>query len=183
MRNILKEFLDSNDSFRGQEPDETVALVLRWHPYIIWTQIALFFVAFLIPILIGTIFGNYLYKNNLFAVFLFISSLWYLLAWLALFYSITMYLLNVVLVTNKRIVSSVQKQLFDRSVSELHLSRVQDISTHTQGAIETFFNFGELEIQTAGAEEKFDFPMIPNPEQVKDTIMDMVSKEQGVIHV
>ena len=40
-----------------------------------------------------------------------------------------------------------------------------------RGLIPTFLDYGNLEIQTAGAEAKFMFEQIPHPNKVKDIIM------------
>ena len=86
-----------------------------------------------------------------------------------------MYTLDVWIVTNHRIVDSTQNGFFNRTVSELHLARIQDISVQTKGVIQTFFKFGDLQVQTAGTEERFNFSQIPNPGQVKDEIMKLAS--------
>ncbi len=86
-----------------------------------------------------------------------------------------MYALDVWIVTDRRIIDSTQHGFFNRTISELHLSRVQDISTQTKGIIPTFLKFGDLQVQTAGTEEKFKFFQIPNPGKVKDTIMKLTA--------
>jgi membrane protein YdbS with pleckstrin-like domain len=90
-----------------------------------------------------------------------------------------MHLLDVWIVTDRRIVDSTQKGFFDRTVSELRISRVQNISVKIVGPIETFLHFGDLEIQTAGSSDMFNFSQIPHPERVKDEIMAIVSTHQG----
>lgn len=86
-----------------------------------------------------------------------------------------MYMLDVWIVTDRRIIDSTQHGFFNRTVSELHLTRVQDISVHTVGVIPTLLHFGDLQVQTAGTEEKFNFLQIPNPLAVKDAIMAVVT--------
>ncbi len=49
------------------------------------------------------------------------------------------------------------------------------MSVNTTGLIQTIFKFGDLQIQTAGTEEKFKFIQIPNPESVKDEISKLVA--------
>ena len=45
--------------------------------------------------------------------------------------------------------------------------------------IQTFLHFGDLQVQTAGTEEKFKFLQIPNPERAKDEIMKLVSNHSN----
>lgn len=175
MKSILSIFTKSENSFDGEEEGEKVILLLRRHPFVILIRLALFAVFALVPIVIGAMFSSFLYSHGLLTFFFFISSVWYLLVWSGIFYSITMYTLDVWIVTDRRIIDSTQHGFFDRRVSELHLTRVQDIAVQTKGVIQTFLKFGDLQVQTAGTEEKFKFFQIPNPEKVKDEIMRLAS--------
>ena len=91
-----------------------------------------------------------------------------------------MYTLDVWIVTNHRIIDTTQHGFFNRTVSELHKSRIQDIYVNTEGTIQTLLNYGDLYIQTAGTEERFKFLQIPNPVKVKDEIMRMTFPEDYV---
>lgn len=91
-----------------------------------------------------------------------------------------MYILDVWIVTNQRIIDSTQRGFFNRVVSELHVSRIQDVSVSTSGLIQTMFKFGDLQVQTAGTEEKFKFIQIPNPEDVKDEIAKLIEVKHPI---
>jgi len=56
-------------------------------------------------------------------------------------------------------------------VSELELEKIQDVTTDVRGVIPTFLNYGNLLIQTAGERERFIFRNVPDPYEIKDTIM------------
>lgn len=86
-----------------------------------------------------------------------------------------MYLLDSWIVSSKRIINNTQQGFFNRTISETQLLRVQDVSVKISGMIPTVLHFGDVEIQTAGTTEKFVFEQIPNPEQVKDEIMNLVT--------
>ncbi len=178
IKSFIDLFLSSEDSFEGQERGEDVILILRKHVFVIYSQLLVFFVSICVPAIIGKIFQTFISTNNIFTLFIFLSSMWYLLAWMMMFYSLTMYSLNVVIVTNTRIIDSRQNGFFDRRISELHLSRVQDISVHTSGLMETMFRFGSVEVQTASEERQFIFKQLPNPEHVKDVIMDLANTDE-----
>jgi len=170
MNRLFSILFRSSNSFGGQEPGEKVVLLLRRHPFVILIRLAVFAFLSLIPIIINVWFSSFLNSNNLFPVFLFVSSAYYLLLWSIIFHSLTMYTLDVWIVTDRRIIDSTQHGFFNRVVSELHLSRIQDISVSTRGVIQTFLKFGDLQVQTAGTDEKFKFQQIPHPEKVKDVI-------------
>jgi uncharacterized membrane protein YdbT with pleckstrin-like domain len=175
MKSIFSIFKESSNHFEGEENGEKVILLVRRHPFFIIIRLIFFVFLVLIPIAIGIVFSTFLYLNNLLGLFLFVVSLWYLFIWSAVFYALTMYTLDVWIVTDRRIVDSLQHGFFNRTISELHLSRIQDISVQTEGVIQTFLKFGDLQVQTASAEEKFFFSQIPHPEKVKDEIMKVAS--------
>ncbi|MFH0804530.1 MAG: PH domain-containing protein [Candidatus Zambryskibacteria bacterium] len=175
MKSFLSIFTASSNSFEGEENGEKVVLLLRRHPFFILVRMFLFLFLALIPIAVGIVFPLFLYSHNLLAAFLFLSGVWYVFIWSSIFYALTMYTLDVWIVTDRRIIDSTQNGFFNRTISELHLTRIQDISVQTKGVIQTFFKFGDLQIQTAGAEEKFKFSQIPHPVKVKDEIMKLAS--------
>ena len=181
VRKIFSIFKDSPNSFEGQESNEEVILLIRQHLFTVLVKVGLFSLAFLMPIIIGMIFWPYLLTYNLSSIFFFISSIWYLATWLAIFHSLTIYTLNTVIITDRRIVESDQHGLFDRETSELHNERIQDVTAHTNGVIETVLGFGNVTVQTAASERQFIFCRIPNPEKVKDVIMRITAaKHSGI---
>jgi uncharacterized membrane protein YdbT with pleckstrin-like domain len=180
MKSLFSIFKQSTNSFEGEENGERVVLLLRRHPFFILSRLALFVVLAMVPLIVGAIFFPFLSSNNVLDVFLFICGAWYLFIWSAIFYALTMYTLDVWVVTDRRIIDSTQNGFFNRTTSELHLARIQDISVQVQGVVQTFLHFGDLQVQTAGAEEKFKFSQIPNPGKVKDEIMKLASVHSPV---
>lgn len=89
---------------------------------------------------------------------------------------ITDYFLDVWIVTNERIINIEQHGLFSRTVSELRLNQVQDITSETKGFLETFLTYGDVYIQTAGEKSRFQFKNIDNPDEVKLTIARLVAE-------
>ena len=81
-----------------------------------------------------------------------------------------MYYLNIWIITDHRIIASRQKGLFKRELVELSIANIQDISVHIEGFMNTFLNFGGVEVQSAGAEKKFQMTSVPSPTKVKDLI-------------
>jgi uncharacterized membrane protein YdbT with pleckstrin-like domain len=165
-------FSKSKNSFDGQRDDERVILLLRRHPFVIIIRLAGVIFLVLLPIFIIGIYGSYLIDGGLLSLSLFALSIWYLLLWQVAWYALTLYSLDVWIVTNRRIIDSTQHGYFNRTISEIELSRIQDISVNTSGFIPTLLHYGNLEVQSAGAENKFMFKEIPNPEDVKDVIVE-----------
>ncbi len=178
--NLFSIFKKTDNTFQGQAPSEKVLIFLRRHPIVILIRIFALLIAFIFSLLVSAFFIDFIISNNLIAIFLFLLSTWSLFIWVLIFYSFTMYTLDVWIVTNHRIIDTTQHGFFNRTVSELHKSRIQDIYVNTDGTIQTLLNYGDLYIQTAGTEERFKFLQIPNPVKVKDEIMKMTFPEDYV---
>ena len=104
-------------------------------------------------------------------------SLYYLFLWLVLFnYWINFYL-DIWVITNQEIISVDQKGLFNHIVARQPISRVQDVKAESKGYAATFFHFGNVTIQTAGAKNNFIFQQIPNPFKIADKINDLTRKK------
>ncbi|MFH1182917.1 MAG: PH domain-containing protein [Candidatus Moraniibacteriota bacterium] len=105
-------------------------------------------------------------------------ALFSLFLWSFVFVVFIDYYLDVWIVTDCRIVNIEQKGLFRREISELRLDNVQDLTTEITGMISTFFDFGDLYVQTAGKRERFQFKSIPHPERVRDVVL-ILSEDEG----
>lgn len=84
------------------------------------------------------------------------------------------------MITNKRIISIKQKGFFNREISNFRIEKIQDITTKVEGIIETFFDYGDIEVQTAGEMSDFTIGNVPRPVVIKEIIskiQDEVSHE------
>ncbi len=171
IKELITIFDDSLNSFEGQRVGEKVLLLLRQHSFTILIKIGFFGLVALIPIALGLMFIPYFSAHGLLPIFFFLSTLWYMALWIGLFHALTIYTLNTVIITDQRIINSEQKGLFNRKISELNSNRIQDVSTHTNGIIETVLKFGNITVQSASSEIHFIFYQIPKPERVKEVIM------------
>ncbi len=164
--------------FDGKEDEEDVILVLHRHVVTLVAKITMvLFFAFL-PFVFLVVFSSLIVTYNLISIYSFAWVTYYLFLWFWLFYVITMYSLDNWVVTTKRVVDSLQTGFFNRRVAELQLDKIQDVSYKVQGLIPTFFNYGLVEIQTASKDNKFFFEQVPNPQRVKDVIMELIIEEE-----
>src|SRR3989344_1371442 len=85
------------------------------------------------------------------------------------------------IITDRRIIDRDQHGFFNQKISELHADRIQDVTAHTKGILETVFHFGDIVVQTAGSERQFVFHKIPEPEKVKSAIMQIVAAKRSVL--
>jgi hypothetical protein len=91
--------------------------------------------------------------------------------WSAAFNTVTRYYLNQWIITNTRIIEIHQYGFFSREVSSVLLIHVQDVSSEVDGVFGTLLGYGELQVQSAGAEEHFTMDDIASPTVLRDLIM------------
>ncbi|MBP7060656.1 MAG: PH domain-containing protein [Candidatus Moranbacteria bacterium] len=160
--------------FQGQHHDEQILQVIHRH----WFNIALqlFVVVFLSLFLLGSLsFSTLLFPEiaggDALSFFAFAQNTLLLFVWLYGFLVWIDYYFDVWIVTNERIVNIEQRGLFNRRISELRFSRVQDVTATVDGLIPTVLNFGNVNVQTAAEEEHFVFRQVADPFAIKDRVM------------
>ncbi|MEK7546078.1 MAG: PH domain-containing protein [Patescibacteria group bacterium] len=165
-----------------QNPGEKIEFSLRRHPIVFLGPI------FVLLILAGLPFAG---KAVIFGVqpivlphpmldigIRLLASVYYLSIWIFFFSQFTDYYLDIDIVTNDRILDINQKGLFGRSVSELDLTRVQDVHSEIKGIIPTLLNYGTVDVQTAASEENFHFEQVPDPHKVRQRILELAALDR-----
>ncbi len=172
--------------FYGQHPRERIILLVRRHWFIPFKFVSLFVFLIILPPIIYAFLPLAIKEFLSFGapyIFLVLAlSVYYLILWLYFFIIWINYYLDVWIVTNERIINIQQLALFKRIVSEQKITRVQDVTSEVVGIIPTFFNFGNIYVQTAGTKERFVFEQVPHPEEIKRVILSAhgeAVKEQG----
>lgn len=78
---------------------------------------------------------------------------------------------NQLILTNLHLIQTNQLGLFNRSLSQLSLARIQDVTYRKHGLLATLFNFGDIEVETAGEDENFVFRQVGTCESISAQIM------------
>ncbi len=86
--------------------------------------------------------------------------------------------LDILFITNDRLVDIEQNNLFARTISEVDLYRVQDVTSEVKGFLAHFFNYGNLTIQTAGTEQKFVMHNVPDPHGLRQKLLDLADTDR-----
>ena len=165
-----------NPLFPGQQENEEIYMVLRPHWFIFFGKFLAWLLFAAILILTDWAIDQYApilktepylgYVNLVKSIYLMFLMLGILILWV-------MYYLNIQIITNERIVDITQRSLLHRTVSELHLNNIEDVTAETKGIFSTFLDFGNVYVQTAAETERFVFDHIPNPALVEKTILDL----------
>ncbi len=159
----------------NQRPGERTVLFLRRHWFTVAGIAGALLMLLAIPLVLGLAFwptvSRWLADPALGPVVVTLAGMYVLSAWLFAFLEFTDYYLDTWIVTTERIRNVEQHGLFNRTASELHLSNVQDVTSEIRGVVRTFFNYGDVHIQTAGEQKRFNFKGIEKPEDVKQTVL------------
>ncbi len=89
-----------------------------------------------------------------------------------------MWYFNVYILTNERIVDLDFVGILDKQVAFTTLNHIEDITPKTIGFFGTFFDYGNVYIQTAAEKPEFDFEKVPRPDDVAHLILQQVRIEE-----
>ncbi len=172
----------SDISFKNQEKDEKVLLFLRKHfitnlPWILSGAILIF-----IPLFSQVIF-NLLRIDLSFLparYILFFALFYYFLVATYIFINFITWFFNISFLTNIRIVDVDFSGIIYKNVAATKISLVQDVSYDQTGVFRTFFDYGDVLVQTAGEETNFDFEAVPRPNDAVHIIGNLIGKHGRV---
>jgi hypothetical protein len=162
--------------FPGQQENEKICMVLREHWFVFFSRFlawVLFAAILLITDWAINQFAPALKKSPYLDYVNLIKSVYLMFLMLGLLIIWVMYYLNVQIITSERVVDIVQDSLVRRKVSELHLSRLEDVTAEVTGVFGTFLDYGNVYIQTAAETERFTFSRVPNPAGIEKLILDL----------
>lgn len=158
--------------FEDQFDDESVLFVFRKHPVVMRKGLVLASLGPLvgvIPAFIKPELGFGVFFGGLGAGFL-LGALLFLPAWIAWYYS-------VFIVTDQRLIQITQKGLFQRSVVDLGLSKIQSTNYEVRGLQATLLGFGTIVIQTYMGD--LTIHEVHHPAKVIRTLSEIL-RDQGI---
>lgn len=167
-----------NCRFEGQDPEEKILLLLRAHPItnIPWILFSIF--VFFLPLLVPKVanllnFDLSLIPPNFTLIYLIIN---YLVVLIIVFEGFLNWYFNASLITNEKIVDIDFEHLLYKGVDLAPLVKIEEADSVTAGILGTIFNFGDVKVQTAGAQVAIEMKKIPKPSTVADLILDLAKK-------
>lgn len=170
-------FNPENVKFENQEADEQIILLIRRHliTNVPWIVTALIFI---ITPLVLSFFSNlftpffHISSNTLFVLVLF----YYLIILGFILVEFSLWYFTVGIVTNKRLIDLDLIGILNKHVSETKLNLIEDVSYVQVGSIRSVFNYGDVEIQTAGTLTNFEFDRAPEPARIVRIIADLIGR-------
>jgi hypothetical protein len=112
--------------------------------------------------------------SNMF--YLFLGIFYYLVVATYWFINFIGWYFNIALVTDKRVIDINFSNLVYKDVAATKMNLVQDVSFSQIGAIRTFFDYGDVLVQTAGNLDNFIFESAPQPENIVHIVEDLIGK-------
>ncbi len=199
-----KAYLEYPKTYRfdTQQEGEEIALILRkhkftWLPWLV-PSVILLFLPFVMKALLG---GRYNFPINIDGgIVTALVLLWVIVVVFYIFEKFLLWYFSADLVTNQRIIDMRFVFPFYKKVSQLSLTRIQDMSDVTNGFFPSVFNYGDLRVETAGetspiqivhSSEKdeahdsraaavpdFVFKSVPNLDKVQKIITELSAKQK-----
>ena len=173
--NKIGAFIIAKADEKLLEPGERLVTVIRRHPIGI--------IGIYIEMLVGIVGVITLV---LLAIFVFFASLSggtkgliaaaaiFVVAFLVVILLISTYVYRQcrLIVSDQSVVQVLQKALFNRKISRLSMSNVEDVNAEQNGILAMMFNYGKLTIQTAGEVGNFIFNFCPKPNDYANRILE-----------
>ncbi len=146
-----------------RKPEERVILILRAHPITNTGWLLSGLVLFLLPLILGDYLarlGLSLNQELFLIVFWYGFVLSYLLGRFYLWY------FNIGVVTNRKIIDVDANNLLNTITTATTVANVEEVEKRSLGILSSFFNYGDVHIETAGEFPSIEFLKIPNPAEV-----------------
>jgi hypothetical protein len=168
-------------TFVNQESDEIVILFLRRHfitnvPWLLST----FFLS-IIPLILFLL--SQITSVSFFdlptSVTIVLTGFYYLIVIGYAFGKFVSWFYNIGIVTQKRIVDIDSTNILSQDTATANLNEIVDVKFIQRGFFQSFFNYGNVVIQTEAIHANFLFDAAPRPTDVSDIISDLRVATKG----
>ena len=167
--------------FETQEAEEVVILFLRQHIIVNLGWVILAVILILAPTVLFPLLASGLGLSFSVPVgYVILGTLfWYLGTFGFILAKFLGWYFNIYIVTNERVVDIDFYYLLYKRFSQAELNKIQDISYASGGIFATFFNYGNVTIETAGEMPNLEFDKVPYPEKVVETVRNLTEQIQN----
>lgn len=161
--------------FVNREDKEKIILLLRSHPIVNLRWILLGLVMSVAPVFF--LFFPFFeklpssYQNVLIII-------WYMITFAFVFEEFLMWFFHVNIVTDERIIEVDFVSIFAREITDANIDQIQDVTSQIIGGLWTFFNYGNVIIQTASEVPRITFEKVPRPDEVAKILRELRVEEE-----
>jgi hypothetical protein len=161
--------------FVNQEDDEQIILFIRRHvatnvPWVLLTL--LFAIMPLITMFLFRITDLHLFDLPT-QLFIILLSFYYLVLLGYAFMQFIVWFYHVGIVTQKRLLDLDVYNILNHHLAETEIADIVDVSYSQRGFFQSFFNYGNVPIQTEAMKANFEFEEAPRPAVISDVITDL----------
>ncbi|MBU1085211.1 MAG: PH domain-containing protein [Candidatus Beckwithbacteria bacterium] len=161
--------------FETQEAKEVILVLLRqhWMTQISWIVTA--GVMVLMPIsLVWIPIISFMPSNfQVMAV-----MMWYLLTIAFVYEKFITWFYHVFIITDERVIDVDFYNLLYKEVSEAKIDNIEDVTYRQGGVARAMFNYGDVEMQTAGERQEFKIENVPEPHRVVKILNELKLEEE-----
>lgn len=164
--------------FETQEENEQVILFLRQHLIVMLPSVLLVLLLVVAPVLLFPLFLAVIPLPFEIPVRYMVvaTAVWYVITFGVALTSFLRWFYNIYILTNIRLIDIDFIHLVYKEFSEARIDKVQDISFKSGGVTASFFNYGDVLVETAGGTPNIEFTAVPNPAKVVETISSLLGK-------
>ena len=160
------------DSFDGQKQGEKIVAVWRSHMWVM-SRSGFIFALFIIVGSLPLAFSSASWAAGFLIFFICLGAIYLLL-------QVYLYISTLYILTNERILSINQSKLLMRTINEVPLSNIQNVSHTRKGLFQMLMDYGNVEIQTAGSTTAMNLKNVPRPYRIQQRILAREEKGSGV---
>ncbi len=165
--------------FRDQDPDETVKLFLRRHlitniPWVVIT-VLLLFVPLLIPPLLSTFAIRLTAVPQ--SIIVVLLLFYYIIVFGYGLVNFVTWFYNIGIVTDKKVLDADFSNVMYKNISVTSIQDLADVDYTQQGFLQTFFNFGDVFMQTEAIKQNFEFEKVPQPARITHILLDLIERQ------
>ena len=180
---LFSHYFPNPDGIRfvNQEDNERIVLFIRKHfitnvPWIFSTLLLLLLPIFIVAIFQLTNFSLFTLPSSILFVLL---AFYYLIVLNLALVNFIVWFYHVGIVTQKRLLDLDVYNILNHHLAETYIAEIVDVSYSQRGFFQSFFNYGDIPIQTEAIKANFEFELAPKPAVVSDIITDLRSQVRG----
>jgi ABC-type multidrug transport system fused ATPase/permease subunit len=166
--------------FPGQEENERIYLVIREHWFTLFINMIIWFAFVIVLTAINYFLPLYISATTIAPYQNFITlfkDIFIMFMCLGIFMTWSLYFLNIKIITDQRIVEISYTSIFSHTISELSITKIEDVTSEVTGIFGNMFSFGNVYVQTAGKEERFAFNNVPSPDKLERLILNLYDQK------
>jgi len=161
--------------FETQEKEEKIILLLRrhWITNVPWLILSVLMIS--APFFALRLPGSNFLPNN---YRLIIIMMWYLFFLSFVYEKFLSWFFNVFIITDERIIDVDFYSLVYREITQAKIDKIQDISYRGGGLLRSVFDYGDVDIQTAGEQQQISFESVAHPNRVVKALNKLIIEEE-----